>query len=54
MALLPLLHRDVGRPLFLPAHGRGSALPPAMRRLLQRPAGLWDLPELPALSLIHI
>ena len=50
MALLPLLHRDVGRPLFLPAHGRGSALPPAMRRLLQRPAGLWDLPELPALG----
>ena len=50
MALLPLLHRDVGRPLFLPAHGRGSALPPEMRRLLQRPAGLWDLPELPALG----
>ena len=50
MALLPLLHRDVGRPLFLPAHGRGAALPPAMRRLLQRRAGLWDLPELPALG----
>ena len=50
MALLSLLHRAVGRPLFLPAHGRGEALPPAMRRLLRRPAGLWDLPELPALG----
>ena len=35
MALLPLLSRTVGRALFLPAHGRGAALPRPMRQLLQ-------------------
>ena len=50
MTLLPLLHRRVGRPLFLPAHGRGAALPEGLRRLLKRRAGLWDLPELPMLG----
>jgi len=50
MVLLRLLHRPVGRPLFLPAHGRGAALPASLRRLLQRRAGLWDLPELPAIG----
>ena len=50
MALLPLLHRAVGRPLFLPAHGRGRALPATLRRLLRRRAGTWDLPELPAIG----
>ena len=50
MTLLPLLHRRVGRPLFLPAHGRGAALPNGLRRLLKRRAGLWDLPELPMLG----
>lgn len=33
--------------LHLPAHGRGRALPPALRRLLRQPPGSWDLPELP-------
>ncbi|MEB3265547.1 MAG: aminotransferase class I/II-fold pyridoxal phosphate-dependent enzyme [Cyanobacteriota bacterium] len=36
--------------LHLPAHGRGRALPPPLRRLLRRPPGSWDLPELPALG----
>ncbi len=35
-------------PLHLPAHGRGRALPPPLRRLLRRPPGSWDQPELPA------
>ena len=34
-------------PLHLPAHGRGRGLAPALRRLLRRPPGSWDLPELP-------
>ena len=50
MALLPLLFQTVGRPLFLPAHGRGSALPRPMRQLLRSPGGRWDLPELPELG----
>jgi lysine decarboxylase len=32
--------------LHLPAHGRGRALAPALRRLLRQPPGSWDLPEL--------
>ena len=50
MALLPLLFQTVGRPLFLPAHGRGAALPRPMRKLLRSPGGRWDLPELPELG----
>jgi len=34
--------------LHLPAHGRGRGLAPALRSLLRRPPGSWDLPELPA------
>ena len=47
MGLLSSLQQDIGRCLFLPAHGRGAALPNSLRRLLQRRAGSWDLPELP-------
>jgi lysine decarboxylase len=36
--------------LHLPAHGRGRALAPALRRLLRQPPGRWDLPELPAIG----
>jgi lysine decarboxylase len=37
-------------PLHLPAHGRGRGLPPALRRLLRRRPGSWDLPELPEIG----
>ena len=37
-------------PLHLPAHGRGRALAPGLRRLLRQPPGRWDLPELPAIG----
>lgn len=37
-------------PLHLPAHGRGRGLPPALRRLLLRRPGSWDLPELPEIG----
>jgi len=36
--------------LHLPAHGRGRGLPPALRQLLRRRPGSWDLPELPAIG----
>ncbi len=47
MRISDLLTSDRGRSLFLPAHGRGKALPLALRRLLNRSPGSWDLPELP-------
>ena len=47
MALLPVLRQRLGRSFFLPAHGRGRALPADLRRLLRQRAGIWDLPELP-------
>ena len=50
MALLPQLTRHLGQSLFLPAHGRGAALPDGLRHLLRQRAGIWDLPELPALG----
>ena len=37
-------------PLHLPAHGRGRGLAPGLARLLRRPGGSWDLPELPAIG----
>jgi lysine decarboxylase len=48
--LFALLRSRPGLALHLPAHGRGRALAPELRRLLRRPAGSWDLPELPALG----
>ena len=39
--------RDGALPLHLPAHGRGRGLAPELRKLLHRPPGSWDLPELP-------
>jgi lysine decarboxylase len=51
MALLErLLAVPPPLPLHLPAHGRGRALAPALRRLLRQPPGRWDLPELPEIG----
>ena len=49
-SLIPLLGPDRRRPLHLPVHGRGRALPPALKRLLRQPPGSWDLPELPEIG----
>ena len=46
MRLTSLLTFDRGRCLFLPAHGRGRALPDDIKALLMNNPGLWDLPEL--------
>ena len=46
MGLLKLLSLDRSENLFLPAHGRGNALPKKIRKLLELRPGIWDLPEL--------
>ena len=49
-SLLKLLRPDRRLALHLPVHGRGAALPPALRRLLRQSPGSWDLPELPEIG----
>ena len=46
MGLLNLLSTDRSTNLFLPAHGRGNALPKKIKKLLKLRPGIWDLPEL--------
>ena len=46
MGLLNLLSSDRSVNLFLPAHGRGDALPQKIKKLLNLRPGVWDLPEL--------
>lgn len=50
MGIASLLTFYRGRNLFLPAHGRGAALPNEIKQLLKSRAGLWDLPELPGIG----
>ena len=50
MGIADLLTFDRGKSLFLPAHGRGVALPKKVKQLLEKRAGVWDLPELPGLG----
>ena len=50
MSISSLLTFKRGRSLFLPSHGRGTALPKELKRLLKNRAGIWDLPELPGLG----
>ncbi|WP_269622779.1 aminotransferase class I/II-fold pyridoxal phosphate-dependent enzyme [Prochlorococcus marinus] len=47
MRLSALLNLKRGKNLFLPAHGRGNALPRDIKKLLKSKPGSWDLPELP-------
>ncbi len=46
MGLITLLSSNRSKNLFLPAHGRGNALPEKLRNLLKLRPGIWDLPEL--------
>ena len=46
MGLITLLSGNRSENLFLPAHGRGNALPKNLRNLLKLKPGIWDLPEL--------
>jgi len=46
MGLITLLSGTRSENLFLPAHGRGNALPVKIKELLNLRPGIWDLPEL--------
>ena len=46
MGLITLLSGNRSENLFLPAHGRGKALPKKLIKLLNLRPGVWDLPEL--------
>ena len=46
MGLFDLLSANRSENLFLPAHGRGNALPKKIKNLLKLRPGIWDLPEL--------
>ncbi len=46
MGLMKLLSSKGSENLFLPAHGRGMALPEKLKELLKLKPGIWDLPEL--------
>lgn len=46
MGLFNLLSANRSENLFLPAHGRGNALPKKIQNLLKLRPGIWDLPEL--------
>ncbi len=46
MGLLKLLSANRSENLFLPAHGRGKALPENIKNLMKLRPGIWDLPEL--------
>ncbi len=46
MGLITLLSGNRSENLFLPAHGRGKALPKKLINLLKLRPGIWDLPEL--------
>ncbi len=46
MGLINFLSTDRSENLFLPAHGRGNALPNKLKKLLNLSPGIWDLPEL--------
>ena len=46
MGLLKMLSANGSENLFLPAHGRGNALPKKIKKLLRLRPGIWDLPEL--------
>ena len=46
MGLITLLSGGKSENLFLPAHGRGNALPKKLENLLRLSPGIWDLPEL--------
>ena len=50
MGIFKLLSANRSKNLFLPAHGRGNALPQNIKSLLRLRPGIWDLPELPEIG----
>ena len=50
MSISSFLTKKFLKSLFFPSHNRGKALPKELIKILRRPAGSWDLPELPELG----
>ena len=50
MSISSFLTKKFLKPLFFPAHNRGSALPKKLVKLLKNRPGYWDLPELPEIG----
>ena len=50
MSISSFLTKKFLKSLFFPAHNRGRALPKKLIKLLKKPPGFWDLPELPEIG----
>ncbi len=50
MSISSFLTKKFLKSLYFPAHNRGAALPRKLVKLLENPAGYWDLPELPEIG----
>ena len=50
MSISSFLSKKFLKSLFFPAHNRGKALPKELIKILKRPPGFWDLPELPEIG----
>ena len=50
MSIATFLTKKFLKSLFFPAHNRGKALPKGLIKLLKKPPGYWDLPELPEMG----
>ena len=50
MSISSFLTKKFLKSLFFPAHNRGEALPKELKKILKKPPGFWDLPELPEIG----
>ncbi len=50
MSISSFLTKKFLKSLFFPAHNRGKALPKPLIKILKKPPGFWDLPELPEIG----
>ena len=50
MSISSFLTKKFLKSLFFPAHNRGEALPKELKKILNKPPGFWDLPELPEIG----
>ena len=50
MSISSFLTKNFLKSLFFPAHNRGNALPKELIKIMKKPPGFWDLPELPEIG----
>ena len=50
MSISSFLTKKFLKSLFFPSHNRGEALPKELIKILKKPPGFWDLPELPEIG----